>query len=158
MPRILKRTLLVVAAALVVAQFVGPRRTNPVSDPAMNLQRRVPIPADVDAILTRSCRNCHSNETAWPWYAYVAPLSWSVIDHVNEGREHMNLSDWSHTSEEGADLLDKVCKQVRRGNMPMKSYTWIHRSAILSDADKKRLCRWATDAADTLTSGKQASR
>ena len=156
MKRILKRTLLTLVAALVVAQFVGPSRTNPPTDAAKTLHSRTPIPADVDAILTRSCRNCHSNETRWPWYAHVAPMSWSVISHVNEGREHLNLSEWTHTPEEGADLLDSVCKEVRRGTMPIASYTWIHRSAILSDADKKTLCRWTADAADALMAGSQA--
>jgi Haem-binding domain len=156
MNRILKRTLLVLGAALVVAQFVGPARTNPPTDPAKTLKQKAAIPADVDAILARSCRNCHSNETQWPWYSYVAPASWAVIHDVNEGRAHMNLSEWTHTAEEGADLLDSACKQVRRGSMPMASYTWIHRSAVLSDADKKALCRWTADAADALMSGSQA--
>jgi len=155
--RIVKRTLLVLVALLVIVQFVGPRRTNPPSDPAVSLKRKAPIPANVDAILTRSCRNCHSNETVWPWYSYVAPISWSVISHVNEGRDHFNLSDWTHTSEEGADLMDNVCREIRRGKMPIPSYTWIHRDARLSDADKKILCRWAADAADALSGG-QASK
>jgi heme-binding protein len=150
MNRILKRTLLTLGAALVVAQFVGPQRTNPRTDPAKTLQRKTPIPENVDAILTRACRNCHSNETEWPWYAHVAPVSWSVISHVNEGRSHMNLSEWTYSSEEGADLLDKACKEVRRGSMPVASYTWIHRSAVLSDVDKKTVCRWTADAADAL--------
>jgi hypothetical protein len=158
MSRIGKRIVVVVVAALAAAQFLGPARTNPASDPAGSLRRRAPIPADVDAILVRSCRNCHSNDTVWPWYAYVAPMSWSVIGHVNEGREHFNLSEWTHTPEEGADLIDKVCRQVRRGRMPLASYTWIHRDAVLSDADKKVLCRWASDTADRLLEGGQASK
>jgi hypothetical protein len=156
MNRLLKRTLLVLGAAFIGAQFVGPARTNPATDPAKTLKQKAPIPADVDAILTRSCRNCHSNETEWPWYSYVAPVSWAVIRDVDEGRAHMNVSEWTLTAEEGADLLDSACKHVRRGSMPVASYTWIHRSATLSDADKKALCRWTADAADALMSGSQA--
>jgi hypothetical protein len=157
MNRIVKRALIVFGVAFVAVQFVGPGRTNPATDPAKTLRRKAPIPAQVDAILTRSCRNCHSNETAWPWYAYVAPMSWGVIGHVNEGREHLNLSNWTHTAEEGADLLDSMCREARRGKMPLPSYTWIHRSARLSDADKKQLCRWTSDAADALMAGGEAS-
>jgi hypothetical protein len=62
------------------------------------------------------------------------------------------LSNWTHTSEEGADLLDGICREVRRGKMPIRSYTWMHRRAVLSDADKKKLCRWTSDAADDLLS------
>ena len=158
MHRIVKRALMVFGAAFVVVQFVGPARTNPVTDPAKTLKHKAPIPPAVDAILTRSCRNCHSNETVWPWYSYVAPASWAVVRDVNEGREHLNLSHWTHTSEEGADLLDTMCREARRGTMPIRSYTWIHRSAVLSDADKKLLCRWTADTADALMSGSEGSR
>jgi hypothetical protein len=158
MNRILKRALIVFGATFVVAQFVGPARTNPVTDPAKTLHHKAPIPAPVDAILARSCRNCHSNETRWPWYSYVAPVSWAVVRDVNEGRAHLNLSEWTHTSEEGADLLDTMCREARRGTMPIRSYTWIHRSAVLSDADKKLLCRWTADAADALMSDGEASQ
>jgi hypothetical protein len=148
--RILKRLLLAAAVALVGMQFVGPARTNPHSDPGKALARRVQVPPDVQAVLSRSCTNCHSNETRWPWYAHVAPLSWSVINHVNEGRGHFNLSDWPSSPEEGADLLDEACREVKRGTMPLKEYTWVHRDAILSDAEKRLLCQWANRSADTL--------
>jgi hypothetical protein len=153
--RILKRTLLVLVGLLVVAQFVGPKRTNPPTNPARRLSTHVKIPADVNAILTRSCANCHSNETRWPWYAYVAPVSWSVIGHVRDGRDHLNLSSWPTSPEEGVDLLDSVCQEVKRKRMPLPSYTWIHWSAKLSDADRKLLCRWANRAADDLSEAGQ---
>jgi hypothetical protein len=153
--RILKRTLLVLAGLLVVAQFVGPRRTNPPTNPARRLSTQVKIPADVNAILSRSCANCHSNETRWPWYAYVAPMSWSVIGHVRDGRDHMNFSSWPTSPEEGIELLDSVCQEVKRKRMPLASYTWIHWSAKLSDEDRKLLCRWANRAADDLSEAGQ---
>jgi Haem-binding domain len=151
--RIVKRLSIVVAAALAGMQFIGPARTNPASDPAGALARRVEVPPGVEAILARACRNCHSNDTRWPWYAYVAPVSWTVIDHVNEGRGQFNLSDWPPSPEEGADLLDEVCSQVKEGRMPLREYTWIHREARLSAADRAELCRWANASADRLMTG-----
>jgi hypothetical protein len=148
--RTLKRTLLVALAIVTLAQLVGPARTNPATNPTRRLTNYVKIPADVDAILTRSCNNCHSNETRWPWYAYVAPMSWSVIGHVRNGRDHLNFSAWPSSPEEGIDLLDSVCQEVKRKRMPLASYTWMHWDAALSDADRKVLCRWANRAADDL--------
>ncbi len=150
MSGLLRRLLLAGAGVMVGMQFVGPARTNPPFDPANHLAHRVVIPADVATLLDRSCRNCHSYETAWPWYAYVAPVSWAVIGHVNEGRAHMNFSAWPESPEEGVALLDEVCGELEAGRMPLPSYTWIHRSAILSDAERTRLCRWANDTADQL--------
>jgi hypothetical protein len=141
------------AAAIVIfvgIQFVGPARTNPPFAASQTLHAAAKIPADVHGILSRSCWNCHSNETTWPWYSHIAPLSWSVIGHVNTGREHMNFNVWQHSPEEGADLMDSVCTQVKRGKMPLREYTWMHWDAKLSAADVKRLCTWANDTADAL--------
>jgi len=134
------------------AQFFGPARTNPSAPADRALGAKVPIPEDVDTLLTRSCRNCHSNETRWPWYAYAAPGSWLVIDHVNEGREHFNLSDWGFTTEEGADMLDQMCEEAKGGSMPLRSYTWIHWDAKLTPEDVTRLCKWTADTAELLVS------
>lgn len=82
------------AALLVVAQFIRPARTNPVSAPGHALEDVVAVPPAVEAVLTRSCGDCHSDRTRWPWYSQVAPVSWFVINHVQEGRRHMNLSEW----------------------------------------------------------------
>lgn len=150
MSRTLKRTLSVALAILALVQVVGPSRTNPPTNPARRLSSHVKIPPDVAAVLTRSCGNCHSNETRWPWYAYVAPVSWSVIGHVHNGRDHWNLSAWPTSPEEGVELLDSICKEVKQKRMPLPSYTWIHRDARLTDAERKLLCQWATRAADDL--------
>lgn len=150
MGRLLKRLILVGLVVFVVIQFVGPARTNPASDPAKHLTKRLAVPADVKATLDRSCANCHSNATVWPWYAHVAPVSWNVISHVNDGRGSMNFSDWPEGAEEAADLLDGICDEVKKGTMPMPQYTWVHRDAVLTDADRKRLCEWSSKAAGDL--------
>jgi hypothetical protein len=133
-------------------QIFGPARTNPSTTPAQALSAKVPIPDRVQAVLARSCVDCHSNQTHWPWYSYVAPVSWGVIGDVNNGRDHMNLSDWTYTPEEGADLLDGICKQVKRRRMPLTMYSWMHPVSKLSDDDVKALCAWSNDAAEQLPS------
>ena len=101
-------------------------------------------------LAVRACFGCHSNETQWPWYSNVAPISWNVISHVNDGRGSMNFSNWPEGPEEAGDLLDKVCKEVKNGHMPIPQYTWMHAEATLTDADRKRLCDWANKAAGDL--------
>jgi hypothetical protein len=95
----------------------------------------------VKDILDRSCRDCHSNKTEWPWYTNVAPVSWFVIDHVNEGRHRLNLSEWARLDQPGKKL-QKICDEVQDGGMPLSSYLPMHPKAKLSEQDKKTLCDW----------------
>ena len=150
MGRLFKRLILIGLVVFVVIQVVRPARTNPPSDPAKAITTRLAVPADVTAVFDRSCRNCHSHQTVWPWYSNVAPISWDVINHVNDGRGSMNWSDWPAGPEEAGELLDAICDEVKKGHMPIPRYTWLHTEARLTDADRKRLCDWSTKAASDL--------
>ena len=131
-------TLVVIAITI---QFVRPARTNPAADPSHTLTALRPVPAHVTIVLDRACRDCHSNETRWPWYSQIAPVSWFVIDHVNHGRSHFNYSDWaSYPAADRARLLKYSCDLAREDKMPLPSYRWIHRTARLSRADVEAIC------------------
>ena len=105
------------------------------------------INPQVGKIMERSCQDCHSNRTTWPWYSYVAPVSWLITKHVNEGREILDFSDWStEPPSEGERML--ICDAVSDGRMPLPGYTAIHRNARLSKQDVERICEWA--AAPTI--------
>lgn len=140
------RWLVVVMACLfVAAQFSRPARTNPTADQSLALQSHVQVGPQVATILDRSCNDCHSNKTRWPWYSNVAPLSWFVIDHVNHGRSHLNLSEWGRFDRrEAGEMLSAVCKEVQSGAMPLSSYTPMHPGSRLSPTDVKLLCDWTT--------------
>jgi hypothetical protein len=97
---------------------------------------------EVGAILDRACVDCHSNQTHVPWYGHVAPMSWMIAQHVNQGREILNLSDWN-SRQPTADEMDVVCGAVSSGSMPLRSYTLIHRDAILSKHDVDTICKLA---------------
>ena len=104
-------------------QFMPVERTSPQTDPARSLTCVVPMTLQADAIFKRACSNCHSNNTTWPWYAYVAPVSWFVTGHVNRARSHMNVSEWTGYDDKQADhLLATMCKMVRNRLMPLPSY------------------------------------
>ncbi len=153
MPRPVKIALAVLALAFVGMQFVGPRRTNPVADPALRLEAHATVPTEVSTTLRRACYDCHSNETRWPWYSRVAPPAWLVAHDVEEGRGHLNFSRWGdYNPFDRADMLDDACKEVRRGEMPLGPYLILHRDARLSARDVETLCTWAAAEAARLTS------
>jgi hypothetical protein len=144
----MRRTIRAVVTALVAItiaiQFVRPARTNPAADPSAALAAMQPVPAHVTAVLDRACRDCHSNQTRWPWYSQVAPVSWWVIDHVNHGRSHFNYSDWArYPAADRTRLLKNSCELVREDSMPLASYRWMHRTARLSKADVEAICELA---------------
>jgi hypothetical protein len=141
---------------LVVAQFIRPAKTNPVTDQVMAISAHTQMVPQVAAILDRSCRDCHSNETRWPWYSHVAPVSWFVIDHVNHGRSHLNFSEWGrYENSETANLLRNICREVRAGVMPLDSYLIMHRTARLSEQDVKVLCDWTTAERGRMSDGNE---
>ena len=138
------RWLVVIGFCLfVVAQFVGPAKTNPVIDPSLALESKLHVDSQVETILNRSCVDCHSNRTRWPWYTNVAPVSWFVIGHVNDGRRDLNLSEWgNYDKRKQTTRLDQMCQLAKTGAMPLSSYTPLHPGSKLSGDDVKALCEW----------------
>jgi len=138
------RWLVVIGFCLfVVAQFVGPANTNPVIDPSLALESKLHVDPQVETILNRSCADCHSNRTRWPWYTNVAPVSWFVIGHVNDGRRDLNLSEWgNYDKRKQSSRLDQMCQLAKAGVMPLSSYTPLHPGSKLSGDDVKALCEW----------------
>ena len=109
------RRLKWVGAALALTalciQFIRPARTNPPTDSSRTVFALMTVPSRTAAVLERACRDCHSNDTRWPWYSHVAPVSWFVIDHVNHGRSHFNYSDWAqYKSADAKKLIEDSCK------------------------------------------------
>jgi len=152
MSRPLKVLILIAAAMFVAIQVFRPARTSPPSDPAQSITSALPVPATVEAALTRSCYDCHSHRTRWPWYSQVAPVSWLIANDVNEGRGHLNFSTWAaYSPVKAADKLEDIDKEVSERGMPPTSYTLIHRDARLSDAEVAAVVAWAREQRGQLT-------
>ncbi len=98
---------------------------------------------DVQAIIKASCYDCHSNTSIYPWYSNVAPVSWWVKHHINEGREHLNFSEWGkYTAKKADHKLEECVEMIQEGEMPMSSYTLVHRESKLSEEQKLMLVNW----------------
>jgi hypothetical protein len=142
--KILKIVLILIVAAFVVAQFIRPDFTNPSINPGETLSASTTVPDDVGEVLARSCNDCHSNETKYPWYAKITPSNWFLANHIAEGRRELNFSVWNtYKNDKKIRKLGEICEQVERREMPLPSYLWIHRDAALSDNDRTLLCSWA---------------
>lgn len=113
-------------------------------------------------VVERACQNCHSERTEWPWYSYVAPMSWMIEKDVSSARTHMNLSRWQdYTAEQRIDLLTRLAVEVRNGKMPLPKYLKMHSEARLSAEDVQQLYSWAHSERKRLkateTSGKAST-
>lgn len=122
----MKRILFALLIILIGIQFIPLERTNPPVSLDIN------APENITAILRTSCYDCHSNETNWPWYSHVAPVSFMVVDDVKEGRKHLNFSEWDkYNGNERQKLLEDIFDEVKREEMPLTLYTFTHPNAKL---------------------------
>ena len=132
-----------VAALLLLAQLHRPEMTNPPVDSAKTVEARLQVSPEVKGIIGRACRDCHTHETRWPWYSYVAPSSWLVVGDVDDARENMNLSEWSEYDAVQVDkMLDEICEEVEEGAMPLPIYVLMHGDADLSAQERQAVCDW----------------
>ena len=147
MRRWVKRVGFATAFLLLAIQLIPVNRSNPSLDPSGTIYAAQPVPAKVKAVFERSCKNCHSNETAWPWYSYVAPVSWVVARDVHQARKKMNFSEWgSYSNQRKEDKLEEICEQVTNGEMPDRKYAILHRNARPTPEERAIVCQWTEDS------------
>ncbi|HKV56068.1 MAG TPA: heme-binding domain-containing protein [Candidatus Binataceae bacterium] len=138
--RALYRALIGVSVLFLAAQLIPVPRDNPSPRGAPD------APAAVASILRRACYDCHSNQTRWPWYSAIAPVSWVVSRHVREARERLNFSQWADYAsdpETAAQKLREIANLVQSGKMPPWYYRMMHQEARLDAGQSATLVRWA---------------
>lgn len=122
-----------------------------VADNPGDIMKSTEIPANVSSMLKTACYDCHSNESKYPWYAYVAPVKWLVIRDIREGKKELNFSEWvSMDKADQAEVLGNISDEVISGEMPMKIYPIMHPKAKLSDEDRKAISDWADEYTEAL--------
>jgi hypothetical protein len=132
------RSAIALVVLLIAIQFVPVATTNP------PVEQDVPAPPEVKAVLKRACYDCHSNETVWPWYGRIAPLSWLIVNDVREGRAELNFSTWNqYNTQAQVKKLKESWEEVDEGKMPPWYYLPVHRDAGLSAEDRLQLQQWA---------------
>lgn len=141
------RALLVVLVGL---QFVRPTRNTSGEQPG-HISTKYPIPTEVSGILKKACNDCHSNSTVYPWYTNIQPVGLWMQHHVDEGKEHLNFDAFTLRKIAVQNhKLEEIIETVKEGEMPMSSYTWVHRDAALTDAERATLTSWAQGCMDSL--------
>lgn len=143
MSKKVKTILLGLIGLLLVIQLFQIDKTNPPVRLEEDFIQIKQPPANVENILRTACYDCHSHETAYPWYTSVAPISWWIRHHIDEGREHLNFSTWAQYDADRQDhKLEECEEETREGEMPLDSYTWVHSEAQLTDQQRKELADW----------------
>ncbi len=148
-----KKILLFLLVVLVVIQFFHPAKNinTTAAATANDISKVFPVPEDVQKILSTSCYDCHSNNTAYPWYSKVQPVAWWLNHHIEEGKREINFNEFAaYSLRRQYKKLDEVVEQVKKDEMPLSSYTLIHKDAILTGQQKEALFAWATAAMDTM--------
>jgi hypothetical protein len=139
--------IIVLSGACVIilaSMLVHPSGPVKAARPAQPLLAGADIDPAVFRVLERSCQNCHSEKTEWPWYSYIAPMSWLVESDVGEARSHMNFSRWDeYPIEQQQEILARVGAIARSGEMPPARYTLIHPNAKLSPVERDQIYQWA---------------
>lgn len=142
--KILKKILLVLLVVLVVMQFFGTEKNMAGEVPATDIILTEQPSDDVAQILKSACYDCHSNTTAYPWYAKVAPVSFWIGDHIEDGKKHLNFSEWAnYTEKRKAHKMEEFVEEVREHKMPMESYVWMHKEAKLNEGQIVAITNWA---------------
>ena len=143
MSKYLRYILLGLLALLIILQFFSIDKTNPPSAPEADFLTVAEAPDDMAGLIKRTCYDCHSNHTRYPWYANVAPVSYWIKGHIDHARSHLNFSTWtSYDSNKAQHKLEECYEEVLEGHMPLPSYTWMHSEARLADAERRSLANW----------------
>ncbi|KAB7887900.1 heme-binding domain-containing protein [Poseidonibacter ostreae] len=134
----MKRALLIIFIIFIVMQVIRPDQNNIASEKELEIK----APLEVMNILKQACYDCHSNQAVWPWYSQIAPASWIITSHVQNGRKSLNFSTWQNLSEEEkTKKLKKIYRTVYAA-MPLKSYIWLHEEADLTKEQRSFIRKW----------------
>lgn len=136
-----KKIALGFVLVLLLAQLIPIDRSTPTVAPADDLIVAMQPPPPIADMLKNACYDCHSYESKYPWYSKVAPVSWWIQNHINEGREHLNFSTWGTNMDKG-EALEECAEEVSEGEMPLRSYTWGHPEARLTKTERQQLANW----------------
>lgn len=139
-----KKILTLLLVALVVIQFIRPAKNESAEMSANDIEKHYAVPENVKGILKKACRDCHSNNTEYPWYSNIQPVAWWLNGHIVDGKKHFNLSEFASYPPKKADhKLEELIESQEDHWMPLESYTIVHKEAILTQTETQEVIAWA---------------
>ncbi len=149
--KILKRTFQILLLAFIVIQFIRPAKNKSDAISSNDISKIYPVPENVQAILKTCCYDCHSNNTVYPWYAQIQPVAWWLNNHIQDGKKDLNFSEFaSYRIRRQYKKLEEINELVKKDEMPLDSYLWIHKYAKLSEQQKLTVANWVVAVRDTI--------
>jgi hypothetical protein len=142
---ITRKILVALLVVIIIIQFIRPLKNSGDADGANAIAKKYQVPEQVQSILKQSCYDCHSNNTKYPWYANIQPVGWWIqYSHVDDGKRHLNFSEYGSYSEKKAKhKFEEIADEIREGGMPLGTYTFLHHDAVLTAEQTKTLVDWA---------------
>lgn len=154
MKKIIKKILFIGLIIFLLMQLYQPARNESFEqDITANFTKVYNVPKNVEAILRTSCYDCHSNNTNYPWYSNIQPVRFFMEHHIKEAKEDLNFSEWGNYSKRKQEnKLDRIVKQIKSDEMPLASYTLIHKNARLTTVQKEEIMDWLSKIKDSISS------
>ncbi len=147
----IKKVLLSVVAVLIAIQFIHPKKNESTGLSENDISKLYAVPESVQTILAKACYDCHSNNTVYPWYNSIQPIAWMLNNHIKKGKRYLNFSEFaSYKISSQYKKLEQCKEQLKENEMPLASYTWIHRNAILTVEEKAAITDWCDKIRDSI--------
>ena len=154
MKKIIKKILFIGLIIFLLMQLYQPARNESFEqDITANFTKVYNVPKNVEAIVRTSCYDCHSNNTNYPWYSNIQPVRFFMEHHIKEAKEDLNFDEWGkYSKRKQENKLDRIVKQIKSDEMPLASYTLIHKNARLTTVQKEEIMDWLSKIKDSISS------
>lgn len=147
-----KKIGIILLVVFVGIQFIQPAHNKSEQMLSTDISKTIAIPANVQTVLQVACYDCHSNNTNYPWYSNIQPVGWILNQHIQNGKKELNFSDFgSYSIRRQQSKLKSIVSQINDGDMPLSSYTLVHKNARLTKNDKALFISWAQQSLDSLS-------
>ena len=145
-----------ILALLILIQFFQPEKNDNLVNPQNDIVFKIDMPSPVKKKIVDACYDCHSDKTAYPAYSRVAPVSWLLANHIRKGKEQLNFSEWAnYDRKKQIKLLTDICEVITDGEMPLKSYVFMHSKAVISEKELEEICQWTEQASEQVMSSQE---
>ena len=147
----LKKIFIVLLVALIIIQFIHPKKNKAEGEQINYIGNAFNVTNEVKAILAKACNDCHTNNTNYPWYINIQPVDWWMNHHVNDGKKELNFDEYINKNLRFQyHKMEEIDEMIKEGEMPLDSYTWIHKDAKLTEEEKSTLMNWADGIRESM--------